>query len=744
MITRLLGLLSFLLFVSSSLLGQYNEWKTIFSPYHTTSIVRFQNTIYAGTKSGLIWFDQSSPENTHFLSKENGLSSVNITNLLVDSVRNQLIITFANGDFQFMNLTTQQFTTISDIRLYPLYTDKRINSISIRNDNLWMGTAFGLVSYNLQKKIFEFDLSQMQTFNNMNVSGISFFNDSVFVSTGFGLFKSPLSNPNFKNAASWTKINSVTGNLTSLSQFNEKLYIGTTTGIRTYKNGTITNLTTVGSVNVRKMMVGKSSENETRLYILTSTQLLGLKSDDSFSVLNNSAAKPNNLWSSDGVTFITTDARGVIRNSDQGNEELKFTGVFANAYRTLSFADKGSFWGTTGVGSDYSTYFDGEKHNRIDSKMNGLLGAYQHMVAKRIKNEWWLGTWGNGLFIFDDNETSSRISVDNSNFVGIDVDASYTVIVDIDEDLNGDVWFVCFSPVDNKPLRVKRKNKSWEETEGLGFQNRLFGEHWFDSQYNHWVTLLDGASIKKGLLVVNDNGTPENTADDKTLQINTATGLPSDDVNDIVFDKNGAAWVATSSGLSVIYNAYYIFSAGSLSISPIYSIENQKVYSLAIDANGNVWASTSSGISVISSETQKIIAVYTEQNSSLLNNISQKIIYQPNNGKMFALTSYGVSIMQTSSVETGKTTSEPNIYPNPFVLNKNDGIWIEGLSTDSKIKIIAADGNIVRSLPPTKSKVGFWDGTNERGEKVGSGVYLVYLMDKENKSASVGKVLVIK
>lgn len=739
-----LGLLFFCVLIPNIIVAQFNQWQTIFSPFQTTSLVRYQNVVYAGTESGLIWFPESKPEETHFVSKENGLSSVGITNLLLDSLRRQLVITFSNGDLQLMNLSNNQFQTIPDIRLYQLYNNKTLTIAKINNNWLWMGTPFGIVVYNLQSNIFEFDLSNIQTYSNLNVTDFAFMNDSVFVATAFGLFCSPLSNLNFKNPSSWQKIDVVTGNLTSLCTYNEKIWIGTTNGLKVYNNGTCQTVNAFPSVEIKKMIVQQRHNQPDRLLVLTVNKLLELNIDLTNSELITTINKPNNILSYAENIYVSTNESGVIEYNGLTSSTLPLKGIYSNSFRTFEVENNGSFFGASGILGKPSTYFDSIDYHRIDESIDPSLTIYQQMTAKKINNKWLLGTWGTGLFIFDEQFQFQHIGTNNSNFVGISVDPTYLVIVDIDEGQNGDILFTCYAPSDNKPLRLKRKNNSWNETVGLGFQDRLFGAHWFDSQFYHWVTLLDQSAVKKGLLVIDDNGTPENASDDRTVQINTSTGLPSDDVTDIVFDKNGSAWIATSNGLSVIYNAYYIFSSDNISIAPVYSIENQNISSLTMDANGNIWAATANGVQVISSENQKIIHVYNEQNSGLLSNNVRKLIYQPNTGKVFALTTYGISVFQTTSIQAAKQVEQPYIYPNPFLLEKNRGVWIEGLSIQSKIKIIASDGQVVRSLVETGSKIGFWDGRNDKGDKVSSGIYLIYLMDKENNSASIGKVLVIK
>lgn len=96
-----------------------------------------------------------------------------------------------------------------------------------------------------------------------------------------------------------------------------------------------------------------------------------------------------------------------------------------------------------------------------------------------------------------------------------------------------------------------------------------------------------------------------------------------------------------------------------------------------------------------------------------------------------------------------KTTVLPN-YPNPF----NPETWIPyelSKPTDVTVTIYAADGHLVRTLAlghqstgiyQDKSRAAYWDGKNEQGEPVASGVYFYTLTAGE--FAATRKMLIRK
>ena len=741
MLKKFLSLTFSGLFVSSLAYCQYNQWKTQFSPYLVNTLTKYQNTIFLGTKSGLVTFEESKPESAVYFSGENGLSSADISSLLIDSVRNQLIVGFSNGDLQVMNLETSAFTSIPDIKLSKLYVNKSINSLSLLKNKLWIGTSFGIVEYDLAKKVFDFDVSKIMTFSSLNTVQIAFRNDTVYVATTESVFKSPLNNSNFKNPDSWKKevfSPSISG-ITDLIDFNGKLYVATKSGLYK-KTGNQFQPSAAGNFI-------RFFNSPQGLFLLKSNSLDLLKTDGSISTVKVSIPTPTDLVESSGICYVSTDLNGVLKLDSGSESYLSFNGLYLNSFPKLSLGPNGKFIGSGGNGGrgfDFSSYFDGKNHHAIKSADITEIGSGNVQNSSAfIGDDFYIGTFGKGILHVSGANTTVY-GVSNSSLVGIAGDPDFAAITDILADGNGDLWTISYSPIDNKPLKVKRNNKPWTQMDSYGYQNYLFGLHKMDGQNYHWLGLLDNQQGNKvSLLVFSDNGTPANTADDKTKVLSTSDGLASNDVNDVAFDKNGAAWIATSAGLSVVYNAQYIFSGG-VSIVPVYSVENEKVNSLIIDATGKIWAATPNGVLIVSSETQKIENNLTASNSGLVDNNVIKLVYQPETGIVYALTNYGISILKTTAVQTGNKTQTPKIFPNPYLIEKDSGVWIEGLSKDSKVVIMSIDGNVISKLNATQSLVAFWDGTNGRNEKVGSGIYFIYLLDKENNSASIGKVAVIR
>ena len=84
------------------------------------------------------------------------------------------------------------------------------------------------------------------------------------------------------------------------------------------------------------------------------------------------------------------------------------------------------------------------------------------------------------------------------------------------------------------------------------------------------------------------------------------------------------------------------------------------------------------------------------------------------------------------------------MYPSPFVLKSGTNqLTIDGLVSNSNIKIITIYGKLVKEFSSPGGRVAYWDGTDINGKLVGSGVYIVVAYDQNNNLVT-GKIAVLR
>jgi hypothetical protein len=60
------------------------------------------------------------------------------------------------------------------------------------------------------------------------------------------------------------------------------------------------------------------------------------------------------------------------------------------------------------------------------------------------------------------------------------------------------------------------------------------------------------------------------------------------------------------------------------------------------------------------------------------------------------------------------------------------------------LKIFTLSGNLVKEISTPGGRVGFWDGFDEEGNIVQSGVYIVAAFSKDGTAVGKGKVAVVR
>jgi len=736
---------------ASDVCAQFLTWESRYSPYAVNDAVLMEGVWYAGTKSGLVTFPGSNPENLTFLSRETGLSSVNITAVAADSLSRRIVLGYQNGDLQLFSPAEGTFVTLSDIRISPNYTNKQINCLVIAGNRLWIGTEFGVVVFNLKSGKFETDFSRVADLTDMKVNDILVTGTDIYLATSQGVYATPASSSNLKNPDSWVYVQGLPAKTaTSFFMDGSGLYIGFASGFYRMTPGLSENLS--------------SWTGET---VLDVTALAG----DTLAVLSSPSASVFNLRkiSGTGVTFQKTGIPAASRLAGKGSETFclsqsdGFFSITASQWLPLKGMPFNSIGGMAFDGEDYVAA-SGNSYGGFVVRKDGREFFYNRRTVPSIgstsgfygtlymEGSPMVSTWGGGVIQVTGDQSVQIYNNLNSGLKGIPNDTNFVVVPDIDLDANGDLWMVNYYCTDFKTLKVKRKGKAWNRLDGFSYPGNpgnIFRKHWIDPQGNHWLEVYDSQGYPTvGLLVYSENGTAASQADDKYKLLSTKSGsgsLPSAEINDVAFDGTGAAWIATPSGLSVLYNAYYVLDqTGTVNAQPVYAIQNQAVSSVVIDVSGRKWIGLSGGLVVLSAEGDQVEAQFTTRNSGLMSDQIRGLKYNPASGEIFALTDYGISVFRSSSVAPASDPETPEVFPNPFLPAEHDLVWFRGLSKETDVLIFSMNGRLIRKLSGLPSQVRAWDGLDENGKPVPSGIYVFSFRDSGKGKSSTGKVAVIR
>jgi hypothetical protein len=111
-------------------------------------------------------------------------------------------------------------------------------------------------------------------------------------------------------------------------------------------------------------------------------------------------------------------------------------------------------------------------------------------------------------------------------------------------------------------------------------------------------------------------------------------------------------------------------------------------------------------------------------------------------GEVFISTSKGLISYRGQAIADDQYEPSLVIYPNPVPPGFTGLVGIKGLPDEAVVKITDVSGKLIYE---TRSEGGqaVWDTRNLQGNKVTTGVYLVFISNKDGEEGLSGKIAVI-
>jgi hypothetical protein len=173
-------------------------------------------------------------------------------------------------------------------------------------------------------------------------------------------------------------------------------------------------------------------------------------------------------------------------------------------------------------------------------------------------------------------------------------------------------------------------------------------------------------------------------------------------------------------------------------------LETEAVTALELDGGNRKWVGTAnSGVFLFSDDGLEQINHFTSENSPLLSNTITDIAINQANGEVFISTEKGLISYKGTATNFDEEITNLSIYPNPVRPDYDGNIVIDGLAYQSDIKITDVSGNLVYSGRSNGGR-SIWNGRNEDGQRVSTGVYLVFAAKLDGSATNVGKIAFIR
>jgi hypothetical protein len=224
--------------------------------------------------------------------------------------------------------------------------------------------------------------------------------------------------------------------------------------------------------------------------------------------------------------------------------------------------------------------------------------------------------------------------------------------------------------------------------------------------------------------------------------------LPSTNVKSLCKDLSGSIWVGTDNGIG-IYNCGDIATEPCNAYLPIvnnngfngYLFQKETVNCISVDGANRKWVGTHNGAWLLSADGTEIIEHFTKLNSPLPNDTVVQILIQPNTGEVFINTVNQMVSYRGTATQGKATQSTIQIFPNPISTHFNGQIAMRGLIENALVKITDLNGKLLYQTTALGGQA-LWNGRTYDGQKVATGIYLVFVRDISGNEKSVGKIVI--
>jgi len=733
------------------------DWKSYLPYKFGPSVTQSADAVYYGTQWALLKINKEDLSMEYF-SKVEGLHDVGVKSVDYNEAENVLVVVYQNSNIDLV--FEDEIVNLNQILANTqIVEDRTVHDVYFQSPFAYLACGFGLVQLNLSEREFGFT-----TFTSTPVRGVASDEDQLIITTDQGVYQASTNgNNNLADFSKWKRLGFNDGfpeehrgtGIAALEDqvligINEQLYRKTPQGMvllhqengfeflfaTAGEEGTLTGWACITDCSYKQILFRKDGQKE-------STSSCSNKMSDAI------VDQQGRVWYADdgrgykysagfkGPCEFLTPKRPPTHNASQlttydGNLFVATGGVTIN-YGYL-FRNEGFY---TNENNAWTTYNVNTVDVLRDRDMRDFL-----CVEAAPDGTIYFGTFWDGLVTYKDGEVHV-FDKDNSSLQNSIVNPDRNRITDLAFDKEGNLWILNHDAPE--PLSVYTNDGQWMSFE-LPANN---ADHIaIDEQGFKWISM-------KGVgLVAYDSGDDIlSAADDNYLLFNSSNSeLTSNTINDIAGDKEGGVWVGSSEGPVFFSCSQNLENCISDRIRVVQNgvvgilLADENIKAVAIDGGNRKWFGSNNGIFVQGAASDVQIHRFNERNSPLFDNGIIDIHIDQNSGEVYIATNKGIQSYRGEATEGGFFhKSDLTVFPNPVRPGYDGLIAINGLAQDAYVKITDVNGLLVYETVAEGGQAT-WTGDDQLGNRVASGVYLVFSATTPTfgkSESAVAKIMVV-
>lgn len=729
------------------------EWRT-YTSMRSVSDVAYSNDsqhVWAATSGGGFRLSLNDLDAEPLaLRNTDGLTDNELSSVAVDANDN-VYFGGLTGSFDIWSSSTGRIRRERGILDAPNFSQKQITDIFATRERVYIATGYGLTIYEQSRNAFGetvvgFGDLPLQS----RVVEVIESRDTIYAMLNNAVAFTPSSTFNLNNPAVWTVVRHDKTDLKALVAFKGSILIGSETGLFTFTNtsDSLRRIVALDSIEIADLQTvrGETLQILSGGGMVTSTDLVSFQNVGLQGVPQSEQLR-GFIASASNVSFATLGSGVLLSNGlSQPLRSLLPAGPVSNLVVGLDFADGSRTLYSTHVGDGISL-FDPETSGwkPYSTRSNDIpRETYTFVTHDSIRNVAWVSTSGAGIFKFSGLETgdvqSTRFAR-NAGFSGT----------------NENFLIAGRGMLDSKGRFVVTNWASNGNALSITEDGNTFRHYFMGGGYHPYGSIAEDQSGSFWVGTTRNTepqpyGVFYRTQDSLYGSIFGGAGgvLASRSVNALHVDQDNALWAGTDGGLDIIadiYKANTTSNAKFTAARRVPFLADQIIRTIEVDGVGNKWVGTENGIFVVSADGTDSVARFSRENSPLIDNVILTMAIDTRQGEAYIGTAKGMSRVSTVFKQGAQNYEGIKVYPNPVVQTAEvqPTVFISGLVAGSSVGIYTASGRLVARVDGENlGSIVSWNGKDETGRLLPSGVYLVSATSTQFDGRGQAKLVLIR
>ncbi len=711
------------------------SWTTYTNMNTVAEIVTMADKLYCATNGGVLVVT-TSDRSLQKITNTEGLGGISIESAALDA-QNTLWFGSTNGKLSRLDLSNQSWT------IYNQFIDQngqKLGLLSIFPDSgrIWIGHSQGLALFDRDRnggEIKENYKNFSGLISPLSVQACLVWQNQLWIGTSVGIALADKNDFNLLDPSHWTGMDKNSGKglsndfVLALGLWQDTLWVGTKSGVfKLNSMDTSFSFSGLGGLEIRDLKNLNGS-----LYAATSA---GIYSYDSgaWNLINVSGLVTTDLNAisvdNSGKLWAGTEGEGLAVFENSTWQSVSVSGPSGNIFNDLFLDQSGRLWccnldrGGSVLDNLTWTVFD-------------TFGTTFSSVIVDPLGQAWFGTWGKGVLRNRNGNWRyyNNVSPLNSPLRPVCTNSSFVAVYGVAVDEQGNLWFANRDACDGTALvglaaGTESTFVSYKENENINGDSLRSNSmpFCFAKDGTVWVGYIDA-----GLDALNYNFTLTDRNDDFVTNF-PASNFAFSLVAAVTVDKTGVVWIGTSIG--VFQYDPSTFQLTGMNFPPEFG---PQVNSITVDGRNNKWLGTSKGLVKLNSAGQ-FEEGFTTDNSQLADDFILKVLHDESSGDLWTGTNNGLSRLSLPLTQPAQDLEDVYAYPNPFLIDMGtEKVSFAKLPFQAKISIFSMSGELIKEL----GQADQWDGRNQDGEIVSTGVYL-FVVTSPGQKSSVGKIALIR